>query len=163
MRLPIISFCLALAALGSCDSIGRAQVVDDSLAAARYEARCELEFAKLNSRHYWQVEYPRRRRALNAVIAQTELEVRAYKELGREYGPFDRFSTGRPLLVPLLDLKACLLDAEFRLEALRHERNNLVRFHSAEGRLLDLRVAEARRRVIALEGGEVIEIGVEVQ
>jgi hypothetical protein len=120
-------------------------------------ARRELAVAKIEARHYWQVEYPRRRRELNAEITFADAELRAMKRLMREYGPFSLFSTGEPLFLPIQDLKLCILDAELRLRALRDERINLVRFHSEEGQLLDLRVADARARVVALEGGGVIE------
>ena len=54
----------------------------------------------------------------------------------REYEPFSLFYTGQPLFLPAQDLRICVREAELRLEALRDERNNLVRFHSDEGRLL---------------------------
>jgi hypothetical protein len=74
--------------------------------------------------------------------------------------PFEAFDAIlRPLLVPLQGLRLQLRDAELRLEDLWQERNNLVRFHSDQARLLDLKVVEARRRIIELEGGGVIEIG----
>jgi hypothetical protein len=120
-------------------------------------ARRALVAAKLEARYYWQVEYPRKRRELNAAIAFTDADVRTLKQRLREYGPFTQFSTGQPLSVTYQDLKLCILDAELRLRALRDERNNLVRFHSDELAMLELNVAEARARVIELEGGEVIE------
>ena len=157
MRCSPVVCCLALAAVYAMPSTLRAQVDENS--TARAAARFELELAKRDSRYYWQIEYPRERRDLNAAIALTEAEIKRHKALWREYRPFNRFSVGNPLSLTIADLEICLLDAELRLNELRHQRNNLVRFHSDEARLRDLRVVEARRRLIELEGGEVIEIG----
>jgi hypothetical protein len=155
MRSSLITCCFALAA-AAMPSLVRAE--NESFDTARAEARRELQLAKLDSRHYWQVEYPRMRHDLNAAIRLTEAEIRRHKALLREYRPFSRFPVGHPLTATIHDLEICLLDAQLRLDALRQERNFLVRFHSDEARLYDLRIVEARRRVIALEGGEVIEI-----
>lgn len=127
---------------------------DASYQAARMSARRELAMAKLELRQCWQIEYPRQRRQLNAQIDLTEAEVRAYRERLREYGAFARFTTGPPFLVPLQELRMCLLDAELRLRDLRAERNALVRFHSDQWRLLELRVQEARVRVAELEASQ---------
>ena len=118
-------------------------------------ARRELELAKTELRHYWQVEYPRQRRHLNAQIDLTEAEIRDYQERLRAYRPFDRYSTGGPFLVTLQDLRMCLLDAELRLRDLWAERNALVRFHSDDWRFLELKVHEARLRVAELEANDV--------
>ena len=126
---------------------------DAAYEMARIEARQELELAKLELRLYLQVEYPRQRRHLDAQIKLTQAEVDAYNERLREYRPFDRFSTGRPLLVPIQDLRLCLLEAELRLRDLQAERNALVRFHSDEWRVLELRVEQARLRLAQIEGG----------
>ena len=88
---------------------------NDPNSAELAAARRELVVAKVDARHYWQVEYPRQRRELNAAITLTDAEVRAMKRLLREYGPFSRFSTGQPLFLPIQDLKLCILDAELRL------------------------------------------------
>jgi hypothetical protein len=119
--------------------------------AARTSARRDLELAKMELRHYWQVEYPRQRRHLNAAIELTETEIRDYRERLRQYRPFDRFSLGQPFLVTLQELRMCLRDAELRLEDLWAERNALVRFHADEWRLLERNVNEARLRVAELE------------
>jgi hypothetical protein len=76
-----------------------------------------------------------------------------------EYEPFDRFSIGRPLYMPIQDMKICKLEAEYRLDRLRQRRNALIRFHTDQGYVLDQRVAEIRAQLVELEGGEVIEIG----
>jgi hypothetical protein len=156
MRFSPIVLLLTFTAAGftTSDSFGE----DNSYAAARAHARRDLQLAKLDSRYYWQIEYPRQRRALHAAIRLTEAEIRCQKLLLREYQPFNRYSVGNPLSLTINDLEICLLEAELRLDELRQERNNLVRFHSDDARLLDLEVLEARRRVIELEGGGVIEI-----
>jgi len=156
MRRPAFIGSLILSAVCFVPELARGQEEVDPFELAA--ARRELAIAKLEARHYWQVEYPRRRRELNAAIELTDLEIRAMKRTLREYDPFNRFYTGQPLFLPAQDLRICIRDAELRLDALRAERNNLVRFHSDEGRLLDLRVAEARQRVVALEGGGYIEL-----
>jgi hypothetical protein len=153
---PVVC-CLAVAVVYVTPTTLRAEI--DQYAAARAEVRLELELAKRESRYYWQIEYPRERRLLNAAIELTEAEIRRHRALWREYRSFNRYSVGNPLSLSVADLEICLLDAELRLDELRHERNNLVRFHSDEARLRDLRVVDARRRLIELEGGELIEIG----
>jgi len=117
-------------------------------------ARHELELAKIELRHYWQVEYPRQRRILNAQIDLTEAEIRDYKERLHDYGPFSRFSTGQPFLITIQELRMCLREAELRLRDLWAERNALVRFHSDDWRILELRVQEARLRVAEIEAQE---------
>jgi hypothetical protein len=149
---------LALVVVGAAPASLRAEV--DPYAAARADARRDLQFALMDSRYYWQIEYPRQRRELQAAIELTEAEIEWQRALLREYRPFNRFSVGNPLSLTFKDLEICLRDAELRLNELRYERNNLVRFHSDEARLRDLKVLEARRRVIEIEGGEVIEISV---
>jgi hypothetical protein len=129
---------------------------DASRAMARAAARHDLELAKIELRLYMQVEYPRQRRHLDAQIKLTQAEVDAYNERLREYRAFDRFSTGRPLLVPMQDLRLCLLEAELRLNDLQAERNALVRFHSDQWRILELKVEQARWRLAELEGGDEI-------
>ena len=158
MRCSPLLYALAVSSLFCLPESASAQL--DPLAAELACARRELVAAKIEARHYWQVEYQRERRALNSAIEFTEAEVRTLRRRLRDYGPFTLFSTGQPLLVTYQDAKLCLLDAELRLRALVDERNNLVRFHSDKLALLELRVAEARDRVIALEGGGIIELEV---
>jgi hypothetical protein len=133
--------------------------VDSSLAAVRAEVRCELAAAKAAARYYWQVDYPQQQCDLNAAIELTELEIRATKNQLHQYEPFDHFSYGAPLYMPIQGMRICLREAELRLDRLRNERNNLIRFHSDQAYLLDQRVAEIRARLVELEGGEAIEIG----
>jgi hypothetical protein len=156
MRCPSrFVFLFAASIVVSTPDVSQAEFLPDPTELAA--ARRELAVAKLEARNYWQIEYPRRRRELNAAITFTDAEVRALKRRLREYWPFTQFSIGQPLFVTYQDLKLCILDAELRLRALRDERNLLVRFHSDEAQLLDMRVAEARARVIELEGGGIIE------
>jgi hypothetical protein len=144
---------LAIALLVVMSSTTRAQDAPDNR-AARMNARRDLELAKMELRHYWQVEYPRQRRHLNAAIELTEAEIRDYRERLRAYRPFDRFSTGQPFLVTIQELRMCLRDAELRLLDLWAERNALVRFHSDQWRLLEMQVHDARLRVAELEADE---------
>jgi hypothetical protein len=129
---------------------------NDGELAARAAARRALEMAKIELRLYLQVEYPRELRRLDSQIKLAAAELAAYEERQREYRTFDRFSTGRPFLVTGQDLRLCLLNAQLRLDDLRAERTALVRFHSDEWRLLELRVHDARSRVAELEGGDLV-------
>jgi hypothetical protein len=149
MRFSSLVFPAAFALASMVPLIGAAQ--EDSTYAARMAARRDLELAKMELRHYWQIEYPRQQRHLNAAIEMTEAEIRDYRARLREYGPFDRFSLGQPFLVTLQELRMRLRDAELRLRDLWAERNALVRFHSDEWRILELAVQDARLRVAKLE------------
>jgi hypothetical protein len=124
---------------------------DPAHQAARMQARGELELAKQELRHYWQIDYPRQRRYLDAQIQLTEREIRNYKERLRAYEPYSRFSTGQPFLVTLQELRMCLLDAELRLRDLWEERLALMRLHSTQWRVLEQNVHQARLRVAELE------------
>jgi hypothetical protein len=124
---------------------------DTPLQAERASARRALEAANLELRLYLQVDYPREQRHLDSQIKLTEAEIKAYEDRWREYRSFDTFSTGRPLLLPLQDLRLCLLQAQLRLDDLRAERNAQIRFHSDRWRLLELRAFEARSRLAELE------------
>jgi hypothetical protein len=139
----------AIAALLSTISVARAQ--DENYAELRAAARRDLMLAKMELRHYQLVEYPRMRRHLQAQIDLTEAEIRDYKARLHEYRPFNRFSVGQPFTVTLQDLRMCLLDAELRLRDLWAERNALVRFHSDDWRLLEMKVHDARLRVAEIE------------
>jgi hypothetical protein len=105
----------------------------------------------MDLRHYWQVDYPRQQRNLNAAIELTKCEIRDLQFRLRQYQPFTRFSTGDPFMVTIQNTEMCLREAEFRLRELWAERNALVRYHSDQYRELELRVHEARLRVIELE------------
>ena len=122
-----------------------------SAESARMSARRELELAKIDLRHYWQVEYPRQQRHLNAAIDLTRAEVENLKCRLHAYQPYTRFSTGDPFMITIQETEMCLREAELRLRDLWAERNALVRFHSDQWRELELRVMEARMRVAELE------------
>ncbi len=122
---------------------------------ARMAARQDLEMAKIELRNYWQVEYPRQRRELDAAIELTEAEICSNKALQNEYRPFTRFSLGEPFPVTIQHLQLCLKGAELRLQNLQAERNALIRFHSDSFRLLAMKVQEARLRVADLEANDV--------
>jgi hypothetical protein len=124
---------------------------DEPYEVARWRARHELRLAKMDLRNYWQVEYPRQQRHLNAAIALTETEIRNLKERLLEYEPFNRFSYGQPFSVTLQEVRMCLQDAELRLRDLWAERNALFRSHSDNWRALEFKVHEARLRVLAIE------------
>lgn len=119
--------------------------------ATRLAARRDLEQAKTELCYYWQVEYPRKRRELDATIEMTRLEIENNTWLLREYRPFTRFSTGQPFPVTVRNLEMCRRASELRLNDLLAERNALVRFHSDQYRVLANQVYEARLRVAELE------------
>jgi hypothetical protein len=123
---------------------------------ARLAARRELEIAKIELRNYWQVEYPRQKRELDAAIEMTELEIRANEEAQRELRPFTRFSLGEPFPLTIRELQICSRGTELRLKNLQAERNALVRFHYDDFRVLEMRVQEARLRVAELEANDVV-------
>ena len=152
MRFSPAAMCLTIAVFAAPMSLF---AQGDSFLEERTAARHELELAKMELRHYVQIEYPRLRRHLDAQIRLTEAEIRAYRERLREYRPFDRFSLGQPFLITLQELKMCLFEAELRLRDLWAERNALVRFHSDDWRVLEMKVHEARLRVAAIEAENV--------
>jgi hypothetical protein len=145
MWLAIAAVCLSPLALCADET---------SFYVERVSARRDLELAKMELRHYWQVEYPRQRRHLNAEIELTEAEIRDYEERIRAYQPFNRFTRGQPFLITLQDARMCLREAELRLRDLWAERNALVRFHSDQWRILEMKVYDARLRVAELEAEE---------
>jgi hypothetical protein len=140
---------LAITAPLSANSVSRAQ--EETYAEARAAARRELMLAKLELRHYQQVEYPRLRRHLQAQIDLTEVEIRGYKRQLHEYRPFSRFSVGQPFTVTIQEIRLSLLEAEFRLRDLWAERNALIRFHPDDWRHLEMKVHDARLRVAEIE------------
>jgi multidrug efflux pump subunit AcrA (membrane-fusion protein) len=156
VRISLLICCFSMTAVLS---VSQLAVADDSLSAARADVRRDLAIAKAEARYYWQVDYPQQQRDLNAAIELTEAEIQATRLQLRQYEPFDHFSVGQPLYMPIQGMRVCLLEAELRLERLRQQRNALIRFHSEQGYLLDQRVADIRSRLVELEGGEVIEVG----
>lgn len=155
MRFSPLVGCLTIVAGTLLTATAVAQ--ESSNLQARISARRDLELAKTDLRYYWQVEYPCQRRQLNGAIELTEAEVRDYQAQLREMGPYRRFSSGQPFLVTLQNVRMCLREAELRLQSLRAERNALVRFHSDRWRELELRIHEARLRVLELEPKDTAE------
>lgn len=129
----------------------------NSIGADVAAARRELAAAKIAARQLSQVEYPRHRQELNAAIEIADAEIRSLRRQVRGYAPFHTFAYGQQPTLYYRDLPVCLKEAEVRYRTLVDERNNLARSYSNELQLLELRVAEARDRVRALEGGGLIE------
>ena len=80
MRLSPAIFSVAAILISS---ITLAQAPAPPTLQARIAARQELELAKIELRNYWQVEYPRQRRELNAAIELTEMELQNNRDLAR--------------------------------------------------------------------------------
>ncbi len=158
MRFSSLILAVVIAATSS--AADSAETQNDPHQAELAAARRALAVAKIEARYYWQVEYQRERRELNASIEFTDAEVQTLRQQLRTLAPFHPFAYGQEPWYGLRDAKLCLKDAEVRLRALIDERNNLVRFHSDHLALLELKVAEARALVVALEGGGEIELGV---
>jgi hypothetical protein len=117
----------------------------------RLAARRELEIAKSELLYYWQVDYPRRCRDLDAAIELTRTAIENNRLLLREYRPYTTFSIGEPFPITVRNLKMCIAEKELRLNDLLAERNALTRFKGEQFRVLQLNVYEARLRVAELE------------
>jgi hypothetical protein len=153
MKFSLLICSLAIAA--TCDTTSAIAQQQASL-EARITARQELELAKLDLRNYWQIEYPRQRRELNLAIELTQAEIEGNQEQQESLRPFTRFSLGEPFPLTIANLRFCRISAELRLNNLFAERNSLIRFHSDEFRILEMRVQAARQRVVDLEPKEEI-------
>ncbi len=147
MKLFATVFLALLVSMG----IIRSALAHEILFQDRMTAAQELEQAKADLRNYWLVEYPRKLRELDAAIEMTETEVANNKSLVREYRPFNRFSIGNPFPITQRNLELCARSTELRLDSLRTERNNLVRFHSDQIRALTARMIQARDRLQAID------------
>jgi hypothetical protein len=159
MRCSPLYFALALSSLCFLpQSVVAAEVVVDTLADEIACARRELAAAKIEARQYAQVEYPSQLRALNAEIEFTDAEIRTMRREIRRYIPNFKYSYGQLPTMVYRDLPLCLKDAEIRRRTLSAERNDLMRYRANHQQLLELRVAAARDRVLALEGGGIIEL-----
>ena len=147
MRLHLRTVCVLLfAAVCTTPLFAQEPTLQERIAVRR-----DLDVAKMNLRYYWQVEYPRKQRALDAEIECTRAEIENNRWLLREYGPFNRFSTGQPFPITIRDLQMCIQNSEFRLNDLLAERNALVRFHADQFRVLAADVYAARARIVDLE------------
>jgi hypothetical protein len=153
MRLFPVGCVLASVLVGCCVQLVGAQ--EPSL-QARLAARRELELAKIDLRNYWQIEYPRQKRELDTAIEMTRAEICANEEAQRDLRPFTRFSLGEPFPLTIRELQICGRGAELRLRNLEVERNALIRFHYDDFHVLEMRVQEARLRVVELEVNDVI-------
>lgn len=135
-------------------AVGSAGAQSQASREARIAARQELELAKLDLQNYWQVEYPRRRRELNAAIELADEEIRGIEEQENILRPFTRFTLDEPFPLTWAELRICRKAADIRLNNLLAERNNLIRFHGDQFRMLEMRVQAARERVVALEAND---------
>jgi hypothetical protein len=145
----------SLVIAGSC-CVAPAHAQNQVSLQARIAARQELELAKLDLQNYWQIEYPRQRRELNMAIELTQAEIQGNQEQQEALRPFTRFSIGEPFPLTIANLRVCGKAAEIRLNNLQAERNALVRFHSDDFRILEMRVQAARQRVAELEANDAI-------
>jgi hypothetical protein len=152
MRLLLLVFVLSVA--------GNASAQVDAHETELAAARRALSVAKIEARHYWQVEYQCERRELNAAISVADEEVRTMNDQLRRFGPFHSFAYGQQPAFAYRNARLCLAEAEARRRLLIDQRNDLVRSHSDHLALLQLNVEEARARVVELEGGGVIELDV---
>jgi hypothetical protein len=152
MRLIPAICCLTIAITCFAPS-ARAQ--DAASLQERVAARYDLAQAKAELRDYWQIEYPRQKRELEAAIELTETELENNRGLLHEYRPFTQFTIGEPFPVTIRNLQFCIKECELRLDNLRAERNALVRFHDEKFRMLEMKVVAARLRVAKLEANDV--------
>ena len=141
-----------------CPGVASADV--DSYEAELAAARRDLAAAKIEARLYRHSEFEYARRELNAEIQLSDAEVRTLRREFRRFGPFNAFAYGQQPAWGYRNAKLCLAEAEVRRRLLLEERNNLQRVHVDRLALLELRVADARARLVELEGGGVIELDV---
>jgi hypothetical protein len=155
MKFSPIIYCLVIAASAFNTS---AHAQNEASLQARMAAREELILAKLDLQNYWQVEYPRQRRELNMAIELTQAEIDGNREQQEALRPFTRFSIGEPFPLTIANLRVCGKAAEIRLNNLQAERNTLIRFHSDDFRILEMRVQAARQRVAELEANDQLAV-----
>jgi hypothetical protein len=119
---------------------------------ALLDAERALNCAQLELRLYRQVELPRQLRQFDAAIKLTKAEIAMQKRLLREYRPFDKFQTGRPLVVTIEYTRLQLAEAELRLKDLQAERWAVQRFKGLHFRQLARNIEIARAHAEALRG-----------
>ena len=147
MRLRLSTAVLSLfPALFASPLFGQEPSLQDRIAVRR-----DLEVAKMNLRYYWQVEYPRKCRELDAAIELTRREIDNNRVLLRRYWPVTQFTIDEPFPITVRSLQMCVRTGEFRLNELIAERNALIRFHSDQFNALAADVYAARVRVADLE------------
>lgn len=142
--------CLLLAA--STFTTAQADPYLTAVADAQRAVQCAQQELLL----YRQVEFPRQVRQLNAAIELTKAEIDILRRRLREYAPFDKFQTGKPLVVTTDATRLHLLDARQRLADLEAERAVLYRYRGAQFRLLAHNMRQAQARVAALSDGEFV-------
>ncbi len=153
MKFSPAIYCLAIVATcGAIPVIAQEQPTSQ----ARIAARRDLALAKLDLQNYWQIEYPRQRRELNAAIELTEAEIRMYEAHKIAFRPYTSFCIGEPFPLTIQELNMCGKEAEVRLNNLYAERNALIRFHGDQFEALKMKVEEARFRVAELEANDSI-------
>ncbi len=147
---PLFFSLVAIAVLVPSSSL---HAQDPSL-RARLAARRDLERAKTDLLYYWQVDYPRKCRELDATIEITRTEIDDNRSLLREYQSFNAFAIGEPFPITIRNIQLCIRTGELRLNDLLAERNALIRFHGDEFQSLSNRVYEARLRVAEVDAEE---------
>lgn len=156
--------CNRITAAATCWFVGLISAVasasDVAYEAEVAAARRDLAAAKIEARLYQHAEYECSRRELNAEIRLSDAEVRTLRREFRRYGPFNAFAYGQQPAWGYRNAKLCLAEAEVRRRLLIEERNSLHRVHTDRLALLELQVADARARLVELEGGGVIELDV---
>ncbi len=132
--------CLSVVAL----SLACLAAPPDAAAQTIYDTQRAVEIAQLRLRLYEQVEHPAELRRVQSDLQFAEAEVTSLKRLLKEYGPMDRFSTGRALMLTIESTRLSLLRCELNRDSLKQQLNALQRWHGDRLRLLRLELAEAR-------------------
>jgi hypothetical protein len=158
MRRFLLAFAFVPFVVCSLDRPAAAQSGADPLEISA--ARRDLAAAKIEARLYWQSECQCQKRELDAAIRVADEEVRTARRAIRRYGPFHAFAYGQQPTIEYRNVHLCLAEASARRRRLIDERNALARTHSDQLALLNLNVSAARERLVALEGGGVIELDV---
>ncbi|TWT72800.1 hypothetical protein Pla123a_40990 [Posidoniimonas polymericola] len=113
-------------------------------AETAYDTQRRIEIAALRLQLYENVEYPAELRRLKSELKLAEAEAASLERLLREYEPFDKFSTGRPLVLTIESTRLALLRAGLRRDNLRQDLMAQQRSHYDRLRLLHLELEQAR-------------------
>lgn len=103
----------------------------------------ELQIARLEQRHYRNVEYPQRVRSLRAEIDYSEHRIDYLRETLDNYRPFTHFRQGSPLTVTIGQTRLALKREELYLRELRERLAREHRYHRAAKRMHAQRVQAA--------------------
>jgi hypothetical protein len=122
----------------------------DELGDAVAAATREVEYARLKLRLYEREEYPRQLGHLDRAIELAKAKVESLERQVKEYEQFTAFRIGQPLFWTLEKTRLELLEHELTLEALQEERFLLVRHRGDRARMLELDLAAAQARLLAL-------------